>query len=296
MTVQVPSGRSLAAKSSNRSCERVPGMSVQLPLQDTGRSRSALPSRRETLSILAALVAVVSLAWVYLFVSTTHMEAAASAHAMMGMSEVPWTAAHLALTFLMWAVMMVAMMLPSTAPMILTYAAVNRRVTRSQSPALSIAFFASGYVLVWLGFSIGATLLQWALEHVALLSPALVAASPLLGGSLLIIAGLYQWAPLKEFCLKHCQMPLAFIAHHWRAGRSGALQMGAEHGVYCVGCCWALMLLLFVGGVMNLLWVAAIGVFVLLEKLGARTRVARWISGAGLIVGGGAVMSGFSGF
>ena len=162
---------------------------------------------------------MIALAWAYLVVSTTGMEAAASAHAMMGMTEVPWTAAHLALTFLMWAVMMVAMMLPSATPMVLTYAAVTRRVAPSQSSALSVALFASGYLLVWLGFSIGATLLQWVLEQVALLSPALVAASPLLGGSLLIIAGLYQWAPLKEFCLQHCQMPLAFVAHHWRAGR-----------------------------------------------------------------------------
>jgi predicted metal-binding membrane protein len=236
---------------------------------------------------------VIALAWTYLVVSSTRMGAAASAHAMMGMMEMPWTAAHVVLTFLMWAVMMVAMMLPSTIPMALTYAAVHRRVAPSQSPTLPVTFFASGYLLVWLGFSVGATLLQWALEQAALLSPALVAASPLLGGSLLILAGLYQWAPLKEFCLRRCQMPLAFIAHHWRAGRGGAVRMGVEHGVYCVGCCWALMLLLFVGGVMNLIWVAAIAVFVLLEKLGARARVARWISGAGLVAGGGAVMWGF---
>jgi predicted metal-binding membrane protein len=150
--------------------------------------------------------------------------------------------------------------------------------------------FTAGYLLVWFGFSLGATLLQWVLERVALLSPMMVASGPLVGGALLITAGLYQWSPTKEFCLKNCQSPLTFIASNWRSGQDGALRMGLWHGAYCVGCCWALMLLLFVGGVMNLLWVATIAMGVLLEKLiGAGTRVGRWVSGGGL-VGAGALL------
>jgi predicted metal-binding membrane protein len=252
--------------------------------------------KRDKLLVLAALAAVVILAWSYLVLHAAHMSMVAAGHAMMGMMNMPWSAAHFGLTFLMWAVMMVAMMLPSATPMVLTYATVVRRIAQKQSPTASTALFAAGYVLVWSGFSLVATGLQWALEHLALLSPALVASSPWLGGGLLIVAGLYQWAPLKEFCLRHCQSPLSFIASRWCAGEVGALKMGLHHGLFCVGCCWALMLLLFVGGVMNLIWVAAIASFVLLEKLlPARSQVGRWISGGGLVVAGGVLLSGLAG-
>jgi predicted metal-binding membrane protein len=187
--------------------------------------------------------------------------------------------------------MMVAMMLPSAAPMVLTYAAVVGRVAPEQSRQSSVAVFAAAYLLVWFGFSLGATLLQWSLESAAVLSSTTMALGPLLGGGLLLVAGLYQFSPLKEFCLRKCQSPLTFIASNWRPGRDGALQMGVRHGAYCVGCCWALMLLLFVGGVMNLLWLAAISALVLVEKLiGPGTRIARWVSG-GALVSAGAVLS-----
>jgi predicted metal-binding membrane protein len=258
-------------------------------------SPGALP-RRDKVLVLAALAAVILLAWGYLVLHSAHMSMEAAGHAMMGMTGMPWSAGQAGLTLLMWAVMMVAMMLPSATPMVLTYAAVVRRVAQEQSPTVSIAVFAAGYVLVWSGFSLAATGLQWTLEQMALLSPALVASSHLLGGGLLILAGLYQWAPLKEFCLRHCQSPLGFISRHWRTGQVGALRMGLRHGVYCVGCCWALMLLLFVGGVMNLLWVAAIAGFVLVEKLvPTRSRLGRWISGGGLVLAGAIVLSGFGG-
>lgn len=247
----------------------------------------ALLPRRDRLLIWAALVAVVSLGWGYLVLSAAHMDMEVAAHAAMGMMAVPWTPGHFVLTFLMWAVMMVAMMLPSTAPAVLTYGAVVGRVAPAQKPLVSTALFALAYILVWAGFSLTATLLQWGLEQAALLSPVMATSSGILGGSLLILAGLYQWAPLKDFCLKHCQTPLSFIAAHWRPGAAGALAMGLRHGVYCVGCCWALMLLLFVGGVMNLLWVAAISVFVLMEKLiGSGTRAGRWLSGGALVAAG----------
>ena len=254
-------------------------------------------SRRERMLVLGALATVVALAWAYLFAGASQMDVdmASMAQSAMHMAASPWTAKHFALTVIMWVVMMIAMMLPSAAPMVLTYAAVARKITPGQSQASLTAAFVVGYLLVWSAFSVGATLLQWGLERTALLLPTMVASSHLLGGVLLITAGLYQWSPVKEFCLRHCQSPIAFVGQHWRSGVGGAMRMGSEHGIYCVGCCWALMLLLFVGGVMNLLWVAVISVFVLLEKLiGPGTRPARWITGGSLITAGFLlVMAGF---
>jgi predicted metal-binding membrane protein len=246
------------------------------------------------LLVLLALGWVIALAWTYLVFHMAHTGMHLGAQAIMGITGVPWTLTHFSLTLLMWAVMMVAMKLPSATPMVLTYAAVVHRVAKTENPAASVALFTAGYVLVWSGFSLGATALQWALERTALLSPALVASSPLLGGGLLLLAGVYQWAPLKEFCLTHCRSPLSFIASKWRSGWSGALQMGVRYGLYCVGCCWALMLLLFVGGVMNLLWVAVIAAFVLLEKLMAPgSQWVRWTSGAALALTGSIVLLAF---
>jgi predicted metal-binding membrane protein len=257
-----------------------------------GSVSGALLARRDKPALLAAILAVAGLAWSYLVLSAAHMSMDGAAHAAMGMSSVPWTAKTAVLTFAMWAVMMVAMMLPSAAPMVLTYAAVVGRVAPEQGRRSSVAVFAAAYLLVWLGFSLGATLLQWSLESAAVLSSTTMVLGPLLGGGLLLVAGLYQFSPLKEFCLRKCQSPLTFIASNWRPGRDGALQMGVRHGAYCVGCCWALMLLLFVGGVMNLLWVAAISAFVLVEKLiGPGTRIARWVSGTGLVGSGAYLIS-----
>jgi predicted metal-binding membrane protein len=244
-------------------------------------------STRGSALIIGAMVAVAALAWAYLAVSAAHMDMGSMTDGVTRMMAVPWTPSHFSLTALMWAVMMVAMMLPSAIAMVLTYAAVAARMEPRQRQVVAISLFATGYVVVWTAFSLGATALQWALEGAALLSPGMVASGPLLGGALLIVAGLYQWSPLKEFCLRQCRTPLAFLARNWRPGETGALQLGLRHGAYCVGCCWAVMLLLFVGGVMNLLWVAAIAVFVLLEKLfGVGTRMGRWISGGGLVSAG----------
>jgi predicted metal-binding membrane protein len=246
----------------------------------------AFLGRRDKALLIGALAAVVTLAWAYLVLTVAHMEMP-SAHAAMAMVAVPWTASHFLLTLLMWAVMMVAMMLPSATPMVLTYAAVLRRIGPQQKAWGQAALFVAGYVLVWSVFSFGATTLQWGLERAALLSPMMVTSSPWLGGLLLILAGAYQWAPLKQLCLRFCRSPLSFIAQHWREGQVGALLMGISHGCYCVGCCWPLMLLLFVAGVMNLLWVAAIAVFVLLEKLLAPgTTAGRVLSGAALNAAG----------
>jgi predicted metal-binding membrane protein len=151
--------------------------------------------------------------------------------------------------------------------------------------------FAAGYILAWCGFSVGATLLQWGLAEAALLSPMMVSASPWLGGAILIVAGVYQWTPLKYACLRQCRSPLAFLMEHWQPGMPGALRLGLRHGLYCVGCCWALMLLLFVGGVMSLLWIGAITAFVLMEKLAPYRAQGGRLSGLALVLAGAWVLT-----
>lgn len=179
----------------------------------------------------------------------------------------PWSALDFALMFAMWAVMMVAMMLPSAAPAILVFAAFTRRQREQGHVMAPAGAFIAGYLIAWTVFSLGATLVQWRLEALALVSPMMIATSPVLAGGLLIAAGLYQWTPLKRACLSRCRSPLDFVARHFRPGVGGALLMGVEHGILCVGCCWVLMGLLFFAGVMNLIWVALISIFVLLEKV-----------------------------
>jgi predicted metal-binding membrane protein len=168
----------------------------------------------------------------------------------------------------MWTVMMAAMMLPSAAPMLLAFDRIQRHRRTSGQTAAPLAFFATGYLVVWTGWSLAAAGLQWGLQSTLLLSPHLALQSSLLAGGVLIAAGLYQWTRLKTACLVHCQSPLSFFLTRWREGGAGALAMGFRHGAYCVGCCWALMGLLFVVGVMNLVWVAGLSAYVLLEKAG----------------------------
>ena len=236
--------------------------------------------RRERIAILTSLVGVTALCWVYLVAMASDMQASA----MMGLR--PWGPADFLAMFGMWVIMMVGMMVPSAIPMAMIYAAVARRAAHQGSSLAPTGVFVSGYVLAWTLFSVAATLAQWGLERAALLSPMLASRSPVLGAALLIGAGLYQMTPWKDACLRHCRSPARFISEHWKAGRVGALRMGAEHGFYCLGCCWALMGLLFFGGVMNLLWIAGITVFVLLEKI---LPFGVW---AGRLAGGAAVAVG----
>lgn len=182
--------------------------------------------------------------------------------------------------------MMVGMMLPSAVPMTLFYAAIMRKNQERGTVLPAAWLFIGGYLLVWTAFSLGAIALQVLFEELQLASSMMVVTSKWLGGTILIAAGSYQWSRLKDKCLAQCRSPIQFITGHWREGRLGALRMGATHGLYCLGCCWALMLLLFVGGVMNLLWVAIIAGFVLSEKLMRRGRLVGRISGLGLIGSG----------
>ncbi len=223
-------------------------------------------SSKDRIAVLAALTLICGLAWAYLLGMAwgmQHMDVGASMAIMPRM--VSWQPIDVALVFAMWAIMMVAMMLPSAAPMILLFAAVSRRIGQSRTVP-RVAAFVAAYVAVWAAFSLVATLVQWGLLEARLVSPMMDQSSPMLGGGLLVAAGVYQFTPQKDACLSRCRSPLVFITAHWRRGARGAFVMGAQHGLYCLGCCWLLMLLLFVLGVMNLIWVALLAIFVLLEK------------------------------
>jgi len=163
--------------------------------------------------------------------------------------------------------MMVAMMLPSAAPMILLFGKVGERRASLDRQAVAPAIFMLGYLVVWTLFSLAATLFNWLFHSAGLLTAMMGRTLPMVSGTLLIAAGIFQWTPLKHACLDRCRSPIGFLTAEWREGRGGALMMGLHHGVYCVGCCWLLMGLLFVLGVMNLVWIAVLTVFVLLEKL-----------------------------
>lgn len=207
----------------------------------------------------------------------------------MGMPmDMPWNAADVFFTFTMWVVMMVGMMTASVTPVVLLFAGMHRG--RGAKGALGIVFaFTAGYVLVWTGFSAGAALAQWALHQAAMLSPAMTTSSAKLSGAILIAAGVYQLTPFKGACLTRCRSPLGFFLSNWRAGTGGALRMGIEHGTYCLGCCWALMCALFVLGVMNLEWVAAMTIFVLVEKIGRAGALLARVAGVAMIVSGALV-------
>ena len=159
------------------------------------------------------------------------------------------------------------MMLPSAAPTILIYAGITRRKAAASQGSGAALVFATAYLIAWGAFSLAATSVQWGLEGLLLLSPMLHTTSVYLGGALLVAAGVYQLTPLKHACLRHCRSPLHFLASHWRKGRWGAFRMGLEHGLFCLGCCWVLMLLLFYGGVMSLWWIGGLALYVLVEKL-----------------------------
>jgi predicted metal-binding membrane protein len=238
--------------------------------------------KRDRLLVLSGLAGITALAWAYTGYLAWSMDCM---HMAMPHMQT-WGVTDLVLLCIMWAVMMVAMMVPSAAPMILMYTTINRRRREQQQPYVPTAVFLGGYLLVWAGFSILATLAQWGLHSAALLSPMMVSTSPILGGLVLLAAGSFQWTPLKYTCLARCRSPLGFLMTDWREGHRGALIMGLRHGMYCVGCCWFLMALLFVAGVMNLLWVAAIAAFVLVEKVVPRGDLVGRVAGGVLVLAG----------
>jgi predicted metal-binding membrane protein len=261
--------------------------------------------KRDRLIVTAALGLVTIIAWVYLFSIANSMAMPSSGMPeMAGMPDMPdmpgmamaaatpmlrvWTATDYLLMFVMWAVMMVGMMTPSAAPMILIYARVARHSEAQGKPLAATGWFVAGYLLSWTAFSVVATVLQGQLDRAAWLTPMMSASSNRIGGMVLIVAGLYQWTPFKDACLKQCRSPLAFIQYYggFKRNPAGSLKLGLRHGLYCIGCCWALMALLFAGGVMNITWIAAIGIFVLIEKLVPSGTLIPRIAGAALVVAG----------
>ena len=249
--------------------------------------------RRDRLLVAGALGVVVVLAWGYVLWLAGDMDMGGmdmsefrmipAGMGLMAPANAPWKAIEFALVFVMWAVMMVGMMAPSAAPMILMYARVGRHGNAVGKPLAATGWFAAGYVLSWIGFSLAATILQWTIERAALLDSRMTSVSNVLGGLVLIATGIYQWTPLKDVCLAQCQTPLQFLMRHggFRGDVPGSLLLGLRHGAYCVGCCWALMALLFVGGVMNVLWIALLSILVLAEKV---TPFGRWVARAAGVV------------
>jgi predicted metal-binding membrane protein len=250
--------------------------------------------KRDLLIVGAALALVTLAAWSYVSWLARAMMPPASAMQGMDVSSAaapgfaPWSLAQIMWAFAMWAVMMIGMMTPSAAPMVLIYAQVARQARTLGRVFAPAGWFAGGYLFVWTLFAALAVLAQAGLEHIALLSPALVSADRRFGGAVLIAAGLYQLTPLKHACLTQCRAPLSFVQRHggFRASAWGSLRLGMVHGLYCIGCCWALMALLFVGGVMNLVWIAAIAGFVLGEKILPVGAVLARVAGAAALAAG----------
>jgi predicted metal-binding membrane protein len=250
--------------------------------------------------VLASLAAVTVFAWAYVWWLSLHSSEAmpmpANGPSMPGMDMpatlaprfVAWSPAHFLFMFAMWAVMMIGMMTPSVAPMVLIYAQVGRQAATLGKPFAPAGWFAGGYLVAWSLFALVATGAQWLLDRLALLAPQTASLNTLFGGALLVAVGVYQWTPLKDACLSQCRAPLAFVQRHggFKPGIGGSLRLGALHGLYCIGCCALLMTLLFVGGVMSLLWIAGLAIFVLVEKILPGGRIATRIAGLAAIAVG----------
>jgi predicted metal-binding membrane protein len=259
---------------------------------------------RDRVVVAAALAVVAVLAWAYVLWLAADMAVPApaapggmaSAEEMPGMDMgnpvapafVAWSIADFAFILAMWSEMMVGMMTPSVSPMVLLYAAAGRKARAAGQPIAATGWFFAGYLLVWIGFSVVATTVQWLLTTLALLTPMMATNSALLGGVVLAVVGPYQWTQFKEVCLRQCQTPIAFLASHggFHSDPLGALRLGFAHGLYCLGCCWALMVLLFVGGIMNVLWIAGIAILILLEKTLLTGRLVSRVSGALIFAAG----------
>lgn len=258
--------------------------------QTAAGPQAARPGSAASVLLPLVMGALTALAWAYLLAMAWGMmneEADAARMLMPGMMQ--WGPADLALVFAMWAVMMVAMMLPTAWPMVRTFAVLSTRGSGARGRTTA---FVGAYLLVWSGFSLGITLLQWALQAADWVTPMMALRSRTVAGALLITAGVYQFTPLKQACLGTCRTPLAFLMTEWRPGLSGAWRMGLRHGVLCAGCCWLLMGLLFVLGVMNLAWIAVLAAFVLLEKTWPKLRWLSAAGGAALIIWGTVLLAG----
>jgi predicted metal-binding membrane protein len=249
--------------------------------------------RHDRAVVLGSLAFVVLLAWTYLLLGAgVGMEMMDMGGGQMMAMLPEWSLGYSLVIFVMWAVMMLAMMLPSAAPVTLLIASLARkRAAAGGAVRASTALFVFGYLAVWFAFAAAATTLQWALDEAGLLSEMMAFGNIVLAGSVLVAAGVYQWTPLKEACLRHCRSPLDFILFHWRDDALGAVASGIGHGFICLGCCWMLMALLFVGGIMNLAWIAGIALLVLIEKTLPWGRRVSQVTGAVLVAWGAVILA-----
>ncbi len=283
--------------------DKIRDASIGMRMPETSIIETVL--KRDRWIVIAGLAAVIVLSWIYILAGagvgmspfeltklTAPLPKAQDGALAPMMQPALWTPGYAVFMFLMWWVMMLAMMLPSASPMILLFAVFNRKQRSQGSPFVFTGVFAAGYLIIWGAFSLLATGFQWGLERVGVLSAMMASTSGFLGGFLLIAGGVYQFTPLKHACLRHCRSPIQFLTQHWRTGSLGALRMGIEHGSYCVLCCWTLMVLLFVGGIMNLFWIVGLAVYVLLEKTIRAGHRLGSITGICLIACGGWVVIG----
>ncbi len=249
--------------------------------------------KRDRLIIIFSLIGIVLLAWMYLFYLYLSMKNINLRLAVSMPQTKYWSSVDFVFVFLMWGVMMVAMMVPSAAPMVIMFSTISRKRREQEAPFVSTGIFLSGYLVAWAFYSALATLGQWLLHTASLLSPMMMMISnPILTGILLLIVGIFQFTPIKYVCLTHCQSPFEFILNKWKEGRRGAFIMGISNGNYCVTCCWALMSLLFVVGIMNIIWIAIIAVFILAEKLVITNRQISRLSGIFIILWGIGILAG----
>lgn len=237
------------------------------------------PLDRDRTILLSGCLAVTGIAWAAMVRLTAPMTGGHSMHAAGSVGDA-------GALFAMWAVMMVAMMLPSTLPFVLAFSQEQRRRRAQQGTVVPASFFVAGYLAVWVAFSAGCAVVQEFLHGRALLSAAMTSTSFVFSGGLLLAAGVYQWTPMKNACLHHCRTPFGFLLGEWREGTSGAVRMGADHGLFCVGCCWMLMLLPFAAGVMDLRWMAGITVLLMLEKAAPGGEWVSRVAGAVLAAAG----------
>ena len=244
--------------------------------------------KQQNIILALGIIIIASLGWLYVFHVTSISSNGVQDNLMNVMSPEKqlWNFRDGMSAFIMWSVMMAAMMLPSAMPMILVFATVNRRRHSLVKEVVPTWMFVSGYILMWIFFSLIVALIQLTLHNFSLISVDMSIINPFLGGIILVFAGIYQFTPVKEVCLKNCQSPLGFIMENWRDGKFGAFIMGLHHGLYCIGCCWILMILLFVAGVMNLSWVAIIALFIFLEKVLITKRWLSKIAGVLLVIWG----------
>ncbi len=229
------------------------------------------------------LVIIALLAWIYLWIDAGKM------NLMSGMNKIdssPWLIDAIFANFIMWLIMMIAMMIPSAIPAISLYESMVNKNAEREIFLPAVWIFVMGYILIWAAFSLIITFVQALFLSLDWINMMLVSKNLFLTSTILIFTGIYQWLPIKSICLDKCRTPLNFFLGNWRKGNSGALIMGIEHGTFCLGCCWALMLLLFLAGVMNLIWVALITVFVFIEKVFPKGNIIGKLAGIVMIIAG----------